>query len=315
MEPSGTPSILGSTGIDIGPIGIGTWAWGDTTGWGFGEAYDRKQVHEAFALAVKRGIKFFDTAEVYGKGASERMLGSFMKGAEQHVLVATKCAPYRYRLLASSLHGALSHSLKRLQRDSVDLYQMHWQTRWVSLERWMDAMAKAADRGRIRAIGVSNYSADQMMWADEALRKHGLRLASNQVEYSLICRAPERNGVAELARELGVTLIAYSPIGMGLLSGKYTVDHMPEWGHRAKYSVQFVQRIQPLTKLLHSIGVNHGGKTPTQVALNWLICKGAFPIPGVKNAAQATEVVGATGWQLDAAEVAELNMVSEQVMK
>ncbi len=301
---------LGSTNIEIGPIGIGTWSWGDQRGWGYGSDYNEGMLYEAFETCVGSGIKFFDTAEVYGEGRSEQLLGGFLQRKKIPLVIATKFSPYRYRLSGLMLNGALRRSLRRLQLPQVALYQLHWQTRWVSVERWMAAMANAARAGLVRAIGVSNYTRDQMRRAGDALAKRGLSLASNQVEYSLLCRKPEIHGIVDLCRERGTTLIAYSPIGMGLLSGKYSPDHLPAGGQRTKFSRDYVAKIEPIIPILRKIGEQHGGKTPSQVALNWVICKGAFPIPGVKNKEQAREVVGATGWRLEASEIAALDEAS-----
>src|SRR5262249_21975483 len=158
-----------------------------------------------------------------------------------------------------------------------------------------------------RAVGVSNFDADQMRRTHSVLAKRRIPLASNQVEYSLLDRSPERNGVFDTCRELGVTLIAYSPLAMGMLTGKYTPDNPPPFPPSRQYNGEYLSRIQPLIASMKEIGESHGGKTPAQVALNWVICKGAIPIPGAKTVTQAQHNAGALGWRLTDSEVTALD--------
>ena len=209
---------------------------------------------------------------------------------------------------------ALHHSLDRLGLESVDLYQMHWPFPPVSIDTWMDAMADAVQAGLIRAVGVSNYNVEQTRRAYDALARRGVPLASNQVDYSLLQRKPETNGLLALCQQLNVTLIAYSPLAQGLLTGKYTPQNPPP-GLRGRRYGGILARIQPLTGLLREVGQAHGGKTPAQVALNWTISKGTVPIPGAKNARQAIDNAGALGWRLADAEVAALDAASARVGK
>lgn len=300
---------LGATDIRISPLGIGTWAWGDRFYWGYGREYGEDDVQAAFGLALDRNVNFFDTAEVYGFGRSERLLGQALRASGKPAVVATKFMPLPWRLRRASLHRALRGSLRRLGVQQVDVYQIHWPFPPVPIERWMQALADAVEEGLVRAVGVSNYNVDQLRRAHEALAKRGVPLASNQVEYSLLQRGPERSGLLAACRDLGVTLIAYSPLGQGLLTGKYTADHPPPGARRRR--ARRLGRIEPLIGLLRNIGEAHGGKTPAQVALNWTICNGSVPIPGAKNARQAEENAGALGWRLADDELAALDAASE----
>lgn len=304
---------LGETEVHVPPLGIGTWAWGDRLFWGYGRSYTEADLQAAFETCLEAGINFFDTAEVYGRGESERLLGRFIRMAGRPVVVATKFLPYPWRLRRGSLIRALSGSLRRLGMKQVDLYQIHWPFPPVSIETWMAALADAVEAGLTRAVGVSNYNVEQMRRAHVALSQRGIPLASNQVEYSLLKRAPERNGLLDTCRELNVTLIAYSPLAQGLLTGKYTPENPPPGVRRRRYSRERLARIQPLVNLLREIGAAHGGKTPAQVAINWVICKGAVPIPGVKNERQARQNIGALGWRLSEEEVQVLDEASEEV--
>ena len=291
-------------------MGLGTWAWGKGVVWGFGEGYDEKDLRSTFQAALQSGIRLIDTAEVYGDGESEAFLGKFLKeGPGNKPYVATKFAPLPYRFRASSLLKALKASLSRLGLPSVDLYQMHWPSPPRSIKAWMEPLAQAVKEGLAKEVGVSNFSRDQMLRAQEALASHKVPLSSNQMQYSLVRRKQEFNGLLEECLKANIRFIAYSPLGMGMLSGKYSPQHPPSGPRRFFYWGQ-LGRIQALVGKLKDLGMAHGGKTVNQVALNWLLCKGALPIPGAKNADQARENAGAMGWRLNPAEVAELDEAS-----
>ncbi|MDY6937281.1 MAG: aldo/keto reductase [Cyanobacteriota bacterium] len=305
---------LGANGPVVTPLGIGAWSWGDTLFWQYGKGYGSQDVREAFEAAVAAGITFFDTAEVYGNGESERLLGQFIKQSDRPIQIATKYGPLPWRLFGSSVSDALSDSLKRLGLEKVSLYQVHWPfTFLMSQETLMNALADEVKRGRIEAIGVSNYSASQMREAHEILSRHGVPLAVNQVRYSLLSRGVETKGIIDTARELGVTVLAYSPLAQGLLTGKYSSGDAKPTGPRqwdSRFKAEGLTKIEPVLSLLRDYGREYD-KTPAQVALNWLICQGGvIPIPGAKNAEQARQNAGALGWQLSASEVSRLEEVS-----
>ena len=302
---------LGSTDLRISPLGIGTWAWGDTMIWGYGRGgYNDADLQQAFQVSRSAGINFFDTAEIYGWGRSERMLGGFARPDVGAVIVATKFFPYPWRLGRPSLPKALRASLDRLGMERVDLYQVHWPYPPVPIETWMAGLSEAVGAGLARAVGVSNYNAEQTRRAHAALAEHGMPLASNQIHYNLLHRQPERNGLLDACRELNVRVIAYSPLAMGLLTGKYTPENPLPGLRGRRYGRAHVAQAQPLVAKLREIGHAYGGKTPAQVALNWVMCKGAVPIPGAKNARQAEENTGALGWRLADGEVAALDAAS-----
>lgn len=300
---------LGNTGIRVSPLGLGTWQWGDYFVWKYGQTHTNQDIREAFRASVDGSINLIDTAEVYGRGRSERLVGECLASAGEPMVVATKFMPLPWRLRRTALLSALRASLARLGLASIDVYQIHWPFRPRSVETWAEALADAADSGLIKAAGVSNYSADQMSRTHEVLARRGVLLASNQVEYSLLNRKVERNGVFERCRELGVTLIAYSPLAKGLLTGKYGPENPPPGVRRRMFHPADLGAIQPLIQILREIGSGHG-KTPSQVALNWLLSKNALPIPGAKNARQAGENASAMGWRLAAGEVLALDEAS-----
>jgi aryl-alcohol dehydrogenase-like predicted oxidoreductase len=267
-------------------------------------------VAEAFTASLNSGVSLFDTAEIYGLGQSERLLGRFNQAAGRPAVVATKFFPFPWRLRRAEVRRALQGSLRRLGLERVALYQLHWPVPPVGIETWMEGLAEAVYVGQAGAVGVSNYSAEQTRRAHRALAELGVPLATNQVSYSLLNRAIERNGVLETCRQLGVTVIAYGPLGMGLLGGRYSAIHPPPGGRGVLYRQKGAGRVDALVGLLREIGADHGGKTPAQVALNWLICQGMVPIPGAKNARQARDNAGALGWRLTEGELAVLDRAS-----
>lgn len=293
-------------------IGTGTWAWGDKLVWGFGKDYSDADVRAAFDASVSVGVTFFDTAELYGFGTSERLLGQFIRDSGQTAYVATKFFPLPWRLTKGQLIGALRGSLKRLGLAKVNLYQIHWNTPLFAPEKAAGALADALDAGLTRAVGVSNYNREQTIQAHSILAQRGYPLASNQVEYSLLNREIERDGTMAACREHNVRIIAYSPLGMGLLTAKYTTENPPP-GYRARQARKVLPKLPPLLEALREIGEAHGDKSPAQVAINWTICKGTLPIPGAKNAKQMEHNAGALGWRLSEDEVARLDEMSERI--
>jgi aryl-alcohol dehydrogenase-like predicted oxidoreductase len=295
-------------------MGLGAWAWGDKSMWNYGHGYTDADIEQAFQTSLAAGINLIDTAEVYGSGRSERLTGSLLKTTGTSILIATKFMPFPWRLGRNELMHALDHSLERLGLDHVDLYQIHWPFPPMPVEFWVEQLAQAVKSGKTRTGGVSNYSKTQMQRAITILSKYNIPLASNQVEYHLLNRTVEKNGLLDRCKELGVRLIAYSPLAKGLLTGKYTSQN-PAPGLRSTKFARVQKELPKLIALMTEIGQGHGGKIPAQVALNWLICKGALPIPGAKTGKQAEQNAGALGWRLTAEEVKALDDASDQFTK
>lgn len=295
-------------------MGVGAWAWGDRLIWNYGRSYADQDVRNAFNVSLENGVRLVDTAEVYGRGQSERLIGEFLKETEVPVLLASKFMPYPWRINKSSLLRALRSSLERLDVESIDLYQIHWPMPPISIEIWMNELAEAIKEGLTRTVGVSNYNQSQMLQAYSALARHDVPLASNQVEYHLLDRRIEKSGLLARCHELDVRLIAYSPLAMGLLTGKYSVTSPPP-GMRGRRATRILPKLPPLLKLMTQIGQDQGGKSNAQIALNWLICKRTMPIPGAKNAKQAEQNAGALGWRLTDDQVAALDEASAVFIK
>lgn len=307
-------ATLGNHGPTVSALGMGTWAWGDTLFWAYGKSFGESEVAAAFQASLTAGITFFDTAEIYGFGESERLIGQFSRQTQQSVQIATKYFPLPWRWHRGAITDALTASLERLQMSEICLYQIHWPLEFLlKTQDFMAVLAAEVKKGRIQAVGVSNYSAKQMALAQEYLGAQGIPLATNQVPYSLLTRQIESNGILEQARQLGVTILAYSPLAQGLLTGKYTPETVSSLqGARRldpRFSPQGLKKLAPLFSALQQLGEKYE-KTPAQVALNWLMAQGnVIPIPGAKNAEQAQQNAGALGWSLNPEEVQRLGSI------
>jgi aryl-alcohol dehydrogenase-like predicted oxidoreductase len=308
---------LGASGLAVPRLGVGAMTWGSPSGrsrWGmaklaYGGASGPEEEARAFEASLSAGVDLFDTAAMYSGGASERRVGELAEG--RSVVVATKFPP-GWLSTAEQLPEALDQSLVRLRRSTIDLYQHHFPSRRVPIPSLMGFMADALDAGKVRAIGVSNYSAAQLRTAHAALAERGIPLASNQVEYSLLHRAPEVNGVLAACRELGITLIAYQPLAMGVLTGKYRPGDRPKGIRRfgQYFRGDGLEKAQPVVALLREIGERHS-RTPAQVALRWLMeQERVLPIPGAKNQRQAASNAGALAFSLVAGEIEALDQAT-----
>jgi aryl-alcohol dehydrogenase-like predicted oxidoreductase len=311
-------TTLGSSNLKIPRLGVGVMTWGTAQGLArlqpaqtaYGGAHGYDEEKRALEASLEAGVNLFDTAAMYSGGASEERLGELAQGRD--VLVASKF-PAGFRFRAEGLPNELEASLSRLGRSTIDLYQHHFPGRSVSIPKLMEQLADVVEAGKVTAVGVSNYSAVQMREAHAALTERGIPLASNQVEYSLLHRQPETNGVLDACRELGVTLVAYTPLAGGLLTGKYSAQNRPGGFFRRvlpRYRGKALDAIQPVIRLLTEIGDRYS-KTPNQVALRWLIENPVvLPIPGAKNGAQATANAGALAFSLTPEEVDTLDQAT-----
>lgn len=303
-------------------MGCGTWAWGNRLLWGYTEQMD-DQLQTVFNHCVSHGVTLFDTGDSYGtgrlNGQSEKLLGRFTQqyaGANQaKICIATKLAAYPWRLTRQQMVNACQASAARLGRN-VDLVQMHWST--ANYAPWqeralLDGLADLYDQGLVKGVGLSNFGPKRLKWVYERFRDRGVPIATLQVQYSLLSTYPVTElGLKGICDELGIRLIAYSPLALGLLTGKYTDKSELPKGIRGILFKRLLPGIQPLLAELNAIAQARG-KTMSQVALNWCIAKGTMPIPGAKSLTQASDNLGALGWQLDAAEIASLDHTANRL--
>ncbi len=312
---------LGKTDILVTPVGLGVMEMAGGGGL-IGRMFPvipQEEKNAIIKAALDGGINWFDTAEMYGAGVSERSLAVGLKAAgksDKDVIVATKWQPFLRT--AGSIPRSIEDRLRFLDGFSIANYMVHQPYSFSSPEAEMNAMADLVEAGKIRSVGVSNFNPVRMRRAHAALAKRGLPLAVNQMRYSLLHREIETNGVLETAKELGMTITAYTPLGRGLLSGKYhknpeLLSHMS--GVRKAVMQRNLERSRPLINVMDEIAAKYG-VTIAQVALNWVINFNGeivVTIPGATKVSQAEESAGAMKFQLSKDELAQLDEASRRL--
>lgn len=307
--------------IPLPNLCIGSWSWGDSRTWKNASKDAVAELEGAWARMRESDLYFIDTAEIYGGGESERIIGKLRQNPEattddfrSRLVIASKFAPLPWPPTRMVLPGGMvkfcKASLERLGMEQMDLYQVHGPIHFLnSIDAMAGGLARCVELGLTRAVGVSNYSRDEMVTMDEALKRRGLRLASNQVEFSLLRTLPEKSGLLDECRKRGIVLMAYSPLGMGRLTGKYSKENPPPAGR--SFGNFPMETLAPLLEALRRIAEAHGVRS-SAVALKWVIQKGAIPLGGVKNASQAEENARAASdeWTLSEEEMAELDRLA-----
>ena len=295
-------------GARISKVGLGCWQFGSGE-WGYGEEYARTEAVAIVHKALDLGINLVDTAEIYGMGRSEVIVGRAIAERRSEVFLATKILPVFP--IASDVVRRARASAQRLGVTSLDLYQMHFPNPVVPLLRSMAGMRTLQQTGLVKHVGVSNYSLPRWQAAERAL---GRPVLSNQVKFNLVHRAPFRNLVPYAAQKDRL-VIAYSPLAQGLLSGRYDPGHRPTGTVRRRsrlYSSGSLQRAGGLVKALREVATAHGA-TPAQVALAWVIrTPHVVAIPGASRVAQVEENAAASDLELSAEEEARLRLEAEQ---
>ena len=320
------PRRLGQTDIELSPIGLGCWQFSQGKGFtgSVWAVLDQPQVDSVVRAALDGGVTWFDTAAAYGNGQSERALSTALRRCAVRpgeVTIATKWLPILKT--AANTARTIDVRLDCLQGYPIDLHQVHLPWSVSSIAAQMRQMGELVREGKIRSVGVSNFSATQMRGAHAALSAQGLPLASNQVLLNLLDRRVECNGVLQVARELGVTLIAYSPLAQGVLTGRFHADPqavlaLPR-GRRSRlvpasraHSAAALARSAPLIDGLRTIGAAHGA-TVAQVALAWLLAYyggTAVAIPGATRVEQAGENARAMELELTKRELTRIDNLS-----
>lgn len=283
---------LGRSGITVPALGVGTNRWG-------GGSVDQAGLDAAYSAALDAGTGFFDTAEVYTSGRSEQSLGQAARRDGRPAILASKFAPYPHRLTGAQLQRALNRTLERLGADAIDLYYLHFPFSPRGVAPWMKAMAEAVASKKIRAVGVSNCSAKQMRTAATVLARYDIALAANQVQYSLLHRKPEHDGVLDACHQLDVALVAYRPIQGGTIRSS------------SASGAGGLLTNTPLLRLLDEVASGHGA-TVTQVALAWLLQHDdhVIAIPGATKAVHVQENAGALSLELADDELAAIDRAS-----
>ncbi|KQX68301.1 aldo/keto reductase [Paenibacillus sp. Root444D2] len=326
MEKTRLLRKLGSTNLELSPLGLGCWQFSNGQGvvGKFWPVLGADDVLKIVKISLEGGINWFDTAEVYGKGQSEQMLSKALRDSgslADDARIATKWWPI-FRT-AGSIVSTIDERIRYLDNRTIHLHQVHQPYSFSSVASEMKAMAQLVKAGKIQNVGVSNYSAKQMREAHRVLKEHGLPLASNQVKYSLLDRRIEQNGIMETAKELGIAIIAYSPLEQGILSGKFHknpdlvkgITGPRKWTSSFKQSG--LQKSKPLIDHLEELAVQYDA-SPTQIALNWMNNahgETVFAIPGASKVHHAQENVKAMQFKLTANEIQTISEISSNVIR
>ncbi len=312
---------LGQSELMVSPVGLGCWQF--SRGRGLNGRYwpnlPEAEIAGIVEASLRGGVNWFDTAEAYGAGESERALAQALNTLGRipgDIIIATKWRPI-FRT-ARSIAKTIDRRLEVLAGFPIDLYQIHNPFSFSSIEKQVESMAGLVRNRKIRYIGVSNFSAKQMRVSHRLLQNEGLQLVSNQVRYSLLDRRIEQNGILETARELGISIIAYSPLAQGLLSGKFHENPglIRSRGGYRKYLSAFrpkgLERSRPVIAALREVAQHHNGSL-AEVALSWVIhSRGetVVAIPGATRTTQATENAESMKIQLTKDELDYLDNVS-----
>ncbi len=311
---------LGRTDIEITPIGLGTWQFAGGKGFDalIWQGVSDEETNEIVKTAIDGGINWFDTAEAYGVGRSEQRLACALQAAgatDDDVLIATKWMPAMRT--AGSLGRTIVRRRRCLQPYSIGLYQVHQAIALSTVKAQMDAMAELVDLGLIRTVGVSNFPASFIRKAHSALEAHGIPLVSNQIKVSLLDRHIETSGVLKIAKELGLTIISWSPLEMGVLTGKFHKD--PELlktrpiGRRL-YMQRQIRRSRDLIAGLDEIAAANGVSTAV-VALSWLVNfygDTVVAIPGATKVSQVEQNATALQLKLSEKEMSHIEQLSSK---
>lgn len=337
--------------IDISALGCGTWSWGNKLLWDYDPSQD-EEIYRAYRAIRDAGVTLFDTADSYGtlelNGRAEILLGRFerryldeerptslntmfdgmgsfflgnnndnkVQKIKNRQQVATKFAPYPWRISRGSLLSAARESLNRLEQDKLCIAQLHWSTAnyqpFQEGALW-EGIADIYDAELCEAVGISNYGPIQLTRFSERMKQRNIPIAIAQVQYSLM--TARNNEILDACNDAGCRLISYSPLCLGLLTCKYDLDNLPRPGNpRRQLFRELLPSAQSLLDTLKAVSKDVN-KTPSQVAINWAICKGTVPIPGARNLAQAEENIGSVGWKLSNAAVIELDVISAGLKK
>jgi aryl-alcohol dehydrogenase-like predicted oxidoreductase len=315
---------LGKTDIEITPIGLGCWQFANGGGFagGYWGSVPEEEAEKIVAVSYNGGINWFDTAESYGNGNSERALANALKSCaieSSEVVIADKWNPVLR--FASTITGTFKEREEALQGYPIALYQIHNPASLSSLRAQMKAMAELVKEGKIKAVGVSNFSAEMMRRAYKLLENEGVVLASNQMHYNLLHRNIEKDGVMDAARELGITIIAYSPLAQGVLTGKFHNNPAMRNSRsmvrrlRGTFSKRNLERSRPLVAELRDIASKYEAR-PAQVALNWLVTAHGdmvVAIPGASSSSQAEQNAAAMDFTLTEEEIKKLDDLSRDI--
>lgn len=313
---------LGETRIDVTPIGMGTWQFAGgyrgPSGW-YWPHISQETCTAIVKSALDAGINWFDTAEIYGSGRSEKMLGSALKASgckPGDIAIVDKWWPsFRW---ASSIPGTIRNRLSAIKYYPIDLYLVHQPNSFSSLESQMNYMADLVDAKKVGSVGISNFCASKMRACHRILKSRGIKLAVNEVNYNLLNRQIEKNGILDAAKELGVTIIAWSPLDQGLLTGCFHKDpsHLKRMTVLRRYMYGFttakLRKTYHVIQALEKMAAKYKS-TVAQIALNWLINvhgETVVAITGASKPSQIEDNAGAMLFKMDSKDIDKLSRLT-----
>ncbi|MUG71975.1 hypothetical protein GNP93_14990 [Paenibacillus validus] len=307
-------NYINKTELKVSEIGFGTWP---ISGHGMGSADEQQSLHTLFH-ARDRGVNFFDTADMYGFGYAETLLGKVFKHHKDDVIIATKVGMQwdnqgnlRKNLRADYIRQACEDSLKRLQTDRIDLYQLHWPDPETPLEETMEALSRLVDQGKVRYVGVSNFSVEEMKEAGKYLP-----LVSNQIEYSLLERSPE-NEVIPYASKGQISILPYKILGRGILTGKFKgVAHFEKGDWRSEEEIfkqEQLAKSLAAVEQLRPIAESYGCSI-SQLVIAWALRWDMVPsvIIGARRPEQISESCADLNFSLHTEHISQINALFEQ---
>lgn len=294
-------------------IALGTWSWGVGAVGGdqvFGNHLGEVELKPVFDAAMEQGLNLWDSAAVYGMGASEDILGALAKAySREQVVLSTKFTPQIAGDTADPVAEMCEGSLKRLRTDYIDIYWIH---NPADVERWTPFLAPLIKSGKVKRVGVSNHNLAQIQRAEEILSAEGVHLSAVQNHYSLLYRSSEEAGILDYCKTHDMMFFAYMVLEQGALSGKYDTKHpLPAGSQRAETYNPLLPKLEQLTADMKRIGKRHGVSAP-QVAIAWAVAKGTTPIIGVTKPTQVEDAARAAALALTAEEVAELEHLAAE---
>ncbi len=292
-------------------IALGTWSWGTGFAGGdqvFGNNLSANDLKQVFDTAMKEGLNLWDTAVVYGMGASESILGEFVQQyPREEVIISTKFTPQIAPQYDNSMEKMLDSSLERFNTDYIDIYWIHNPT---DAPKWVDSLIPLLKSGKIKKVGVSNHNLEEIKQADAILQKEGFKVSAVQNHYSLLYRSSEEAGILDYCKENNITFFAYMVLEQGALSGKYNAGNpLPEGSGRANTYNKILSQLEELTNAMKEIGESKNASV-AQIAIAWAIAKHTLPIIGVTKISQVADAVQAAKIQLSQQEMATLEALA-----
>lgn len=291
---------------------LGTWSWGAGAAGGdqvFGNHTDKESLRPVFDAAMKMGMNCWDTAFVYGMGASEDILGAFAKEVKrENIILSDKFTPQCAAIFNNSVEEMCDAELERLGVDYLDIFWIH---NPMDVERWTPGLIPLLKSGKVKSVGVSNHNIEEIKRAHEILGKEGFKVSAVQNHYSLLYRSSEKGEVLDYCKQNGIDFWAYMVIEQGALSGKYdSRNPMPEESDRGKRYNPVLDKLSVLTDAMKEIGKGYNISC-SQVALAWALTKGTTPIVGATKEKHIVEAAGAIDVRLTQEEMRRLEQLAE----